>query len=59
VPPRDAESLAVALAALAANPARRAVLGEAGRQRALALFEETRVIERTLDLLGVSAPAGG
>jgi len=59
VPPRDAESLAVALAALAGDHARRAALGEAGRQRALALFEETRVIERTLDLLGVSAPAGG
>lgn len=59
VPPRDPAALAAALAALAGDSPLRAALGEAGRQRALALFEETRVIERTLALLGVSAGLGG
>ena len=38
VPPGDAPALAMRLAALAADPARRAALGAAGRARALALF---------------------
>lgn len=53
VPPGDAAALAAALARLTADPALRAGMGEAGRQRALARYDEARVLERTLDLLGL------
>jgi hypothetical protein len=39
---------------LVENPARRARMGEAGRTRALALFDEARILAHTLDLLGLS-----
>lgn len=39
VPPKDAVALAAALRTLAASPARRAALGEAGRQRVHRLFD--------------------
>jgi len=53
VPPRQVEPLAAALARLAADPALRAAMGAAGRERALALYDETKVVARTLDLLGL------
>ncbi|MBN9563738.1 MAG: glycosyltransferase family 4 protein [Alphaproteobacteria bacterium] len=53
VPPMQVPPLARALARLAADPALRARMGEAGRQRALDLYDESRVVGRTLDLLGL------
>jgi glycosyltransferase involved in cell wall biosynthesis len=53
VPPRQVEPLAAALARLAADQALRAAMGAAGRDRALALYDETKVVARTLDLLGL------
>jgi glycosyltransferase involved in cell wall biosynthesis len=51
VPARDAAPLSVALARLAAAPAVRAAMGAAGRTRALALYDEAKVVGRLLDLL--------
>ena len=53
VPPMRAAPLSAALAALAADPALRQRMGEAGRARALDRFTEARVVARTLDLLGL------
>jgi glycosyltransferase involved in cell wall biosynthesis len=53
VPPMQVPPLARALARLAADPALRARMGEAGRERALDLYDESRVVGRTLDLLGL------
>ncbi|MBR0653982.1 glycosyltransferase family 4 protein [Plastoroseomonas arctica] len=53
VPPAQDAPLAAALARLAADPALRARMGEAGRQRARALFDEAKVIGHTLDCLGL------
>jgi glycosyltransferase involved in cell wall biosynthesis len=53
VPPGEVAPLAAALARLAADPALRARLGAAGRARALALYDEARVVGATLDLLGL------
>ncbi len=53
VPVNDAPALAAALSRLTADPVQRAAMGEAGRQRALALYDEARVVARTLDLLGI------
>ncbi|MCW8088386.1 glycosyltransferase family 4 protein [Sabulicella glaciei] len=53
VPPRDTARLEAALARLAADPVERRAMGEAGRLRALDRFTEARVVERTLDLLGL------
>ncbi len=53
VPVNHAQDLAAALARLVADAALRARMGEAGRQRALALYDEGRVVARTLDLLGL------
>jgi glycosyltransferase involved in cell wall biosynthesis len=52
VPPRQPAPLAAALRRLAADPALRARMGEAGRARAVDLYDEARVVARTLDLLG-------
>ncbi len=52
VPPMAVPPLAEALARLAADPALRTRMGEAGRLRALDLYDEARVVSRTLDLLG-------
>ncbi len=49
----DAAGLAAALARLADDPALRAAMGEAGRRRALDLYDEAKVTARTLDLLGL------
>lgn len=53
VPPATVAPLAAALNRLARNSAERAAMGAAGRVRALALYTEERVVERTLDLLGL------
>jgi glycosyltransferase involved in cell wall biosynthesis len=51
VPPGEDEPLAEALRRLAADPALRARMGEAGRARALERYTEAKVLARTLDLL--------
>jgi phosphatidyl-myo-inositol dimannoside synthase len=51
VPPGDAAALALELAALLGDEARRAELGRRGRERVLADFTWDRVVERTLEAL--------
>jgi len=53
VPPMQSAPLAAALRRLASDPALRAAMGAAGRQRAMALYDERAVLSRTLDLLGL------
>jgi len=53
VPAQQVEPLADALFRLSADAGLRATMGEAGRMRALEHFEETRILARTMDLLGV------
>jgi glycosyltransferase involved in cell wall biosynthesis len=53
VPPGRVPELAEALRLLARDTALRARMGAAGRERALALYNESRIVERTLDLLGL------
>jgi glycosyltransferase involved in cell wall biosynthesis len=53
IPPTRIEPLAGALTVLARNAELRAQMGEAGRRRALDLFDEKRIIRRTLDLMGL------
>lgn len=53
VPPATVQPLAAALAKLAEDPALRARMGAAGRARALERFDEAKVVDRTLDLLGL------
>jgi glycosyltransferase involved in cell wall biosynthesis len=53
VAPRLVAPLAAALARLAGDAGLRRRMGEAGRARALALYDEGRVVARTLDLLGL------
>jgi glycosyltransferase involved in cell wall biosynthesis len=53
VPARQAAPLAAALARLANDPALRAAMGAAGRTRAMALYDEAKVVGRLLDLLGL------
>ncbi len=53
VPVGDASALAVALKRLAADKALRGRMGAAGRERALERYDETKVLARTLDLLGL------
>lgn len=50
VPPRDIDALAAAIAALAADPARRRALGEAARECVLRDFAEPVVVRDTLAL---------
>jgi glycosyltransferase involved in cell wall biosynthesis len=51
VPPCSVEPLANALARLAGDVALRGAMGVAGRERALARYDEQAVVARTLDLL--------
>jgi len=57
VPVRDPAALAGALNRLVADAALRARWGRAGRARALALYDEAKVVARQLELLGLAAPA--
>lgn len=58
VPPATVAPLAAALSRLAGDATLRAAMGEAGRARALDLFDEAKVLARTVALLeGCSAPA--
>jgi glycosyltransferase involved in cell wall biosynthesis len=60
VPRREVPPLAAALKRLAADAGLRAKMGAAGRSRARALFDERRVVSRTLDLLtGEESPPAG
>nr|WP_196837237.1 glycosyltransferase [Zhihengliuella flava] len=54
VPPSDADALAEALDALAADPVRRAAMGRAGRARAVAEHDWSRVLDSVLS--GVDLP---
>jgi glycosyltransferase involved in cell wall biosynthesis len=47
VPPRDPDRLAAVLAALLADPDRRAAYGHAARQRAVRLYDWRRVVQQT------------
>lgn len=58
VPPATVAPLAAALTRLADDPALRAAMGAAGRARALDLFDEAKVLARTVALLE-GAPAAG
>ena len=51
--PGDPAALAAALGRLVRDPALRARMGDAGRNRALACYDEAKVLSRTLDLLGL------
>jgi glycosyltransferase involved in cell wall biosynthesis len=53
VPPMRIAELAEALRRLTADTALRARMGAAGRARALDLYDEQKVVARTLDLMGL------
>lgn len=53
VPAGDVAQLARALRCLASNAELRAAMGAAGRARAVELYDEAKVVGRTLDLLGL------
>ncbi len=52
VPPMQSAPLGAAIGRLVNDAGLRARMGAAGRTRALALYDEARVVARTLDLLG-------
>ena len=54
VPPATVGPLSDALRTLVGDAVLRARMGAAGRERACVLYDEARVVTRTLDLLGVS-----
>jgi glycosyltransferase involved in cell wall biosynthesis len=56
VPSRAVAPLAAALRRLVAEPALRSSMGAAGLARARALFDEGRIIGRTLDLMEAIRP---
>jgi glycosyltransferase involved in cell wall biosynthesis len=58
VPPGDAGALADALRRLLADPALRAELGQAGRRRAVRHFEESRMVERFVEIVESVAGVG-
>ena len=53
VPPASVAPLAEALRLLAFDAAARAAMGATGRARAVELYDEAKVLARTLELLGV------
>jgi glycosyltransferase involved in cell wall biosynthesis len=59
VPPMRVPELAQALGRLVADRGLRARMGAAGMARARLLYDEARVVSRTLDLLGLRDYAGG
>lgn len=56
IPVNDPAALASALNRLVHDADARASMGAAGRQRALALYDEAKVIERQMTLLGLREP---
>jgi glycosyltransferase involved in cell wall biosynthesis len=58
VPPATVDPLAEALCRLVADPEMRAAMGAAGRARALELYDEAKVLARTMELLRVEDVAG-
>jgi glycosyltransferase involved in cell wall biosynthesis len=58
VPVRDASALAAALQTLVDDPEARTRMGRAGRARALALFDESRVVARQIAEIRARLPAG-
>lgn len=58
VPVRDRPALANALRLLAGEADLRRRYGAAGRKRAEALYDEAKIVERQLQLLGLAPPAG-
>ena len=58
VPPATIDPLAEALCRLVADPEARAAMGAAGRARALDVYDEAKVLARTMDLLGVETLVG-
>jgi glycosyltransferase involved in cell wall biosynthesis len=58
VPPAVVDPLAEALCRLVADPEMRVAMGEAGRGRAMELYDEAKVLARTMALLGVEDVAG-
>lgn len=59
VPPRDAAALAAAIAELLADPARCAAMGEAGRAKMLAEFDDQDVARRTVAIYEEVGVLGG
>lgn len=59
VPPRSPDLLSAALARLIENPKLAVTFGEAGRERALALYDETKVIAMQLDRIEIEAHRRG
>jgi glycosyltransferase involved in cell wall biosynthesis len=53
VPPGDSAALGAALGRLVRDPELRTRMGQAGRQHALARYDEAKVLSHTLDLLGL------
>ncbi len=53
VPPATVAPLAAALHRLAMDASLRAHMGQAGRARAISLYDEQAVVARTLDILGL------
>jgi glycosyltransferase involved in cell wall biosynthesis len=58
VPVRDVNALADALRSLVDDPAARRRMGRAGRERALAHFDESRVVARQIAEIRARLPAG-
>jgi glycosyltransferase involved in cell wall biosynthesis len=56
VPPASVAPLAAALRRLAGDPATRVAMGKAGMARALELYDEAKVLARTVALLGIPCP---
>jgi glycosyltransferase involved in cell wall biosynthesis len=56
VPAATVAPLAAALRDLSRDPAKRAAMGLSGRARAMELYDEAKVLRRTLELLGIDEP---
>jgi glycosyltransferase involved in cell wall biosynthesis len=59
VPPGSVHRLAEALNVLTQDPQARAAMGAAGRARALELYDEAKVLNHTMNVLGIGHPVRG